>query len=127
MRSEHPLSDDEIRAVVPSIFAPSPHGSRSERYIYIPSYNRAEYVNERKTIDAGMAGFIGLTRRMLPAASGLDRADRAVLLVQPEQTRCLHPACAAGGHASAGPLAARPAASWRYRLRVQVTFLRAAD
>ena len=37
LRSEHPLSDDQIRAVVPSIFAASPHESRSERYSYIPT------------------------------------------------------------------------------------------
>ena len=37
LRSEHPLSDDQIRAVAPSIFAVAPHGSRSERYSYIPT------------------------------------------------------------------------------------------
>lgn len=37
LRSEHPLSDDQIRAVAPSIFADTPHGSRSERYSYIPT------------------------------------------------------------------------------------------
>ncbi|MBO1011881.1 DUF932 domain-containing protein, partial [Acidovorax sp. SD340] len=37
LRSEHPLSDDQIRAVAPSIFAQAPHGSRSERYSYIPT------------------------------------------------------------------------------------------
>lgn len=37
LRSEHPLSDDQIRAVAPSIFAEAPHGSRSERYSYIPT------------------------------------------------------------------------------------------
>jgi hypothetical protein len=37
LRSEHPLSDDQIRAVVPSIFADAPHESRSERYSYIPT------------------------------------------------------------------------------------------
>lgn len=35
LRSESPLSDDQIRAVAPSIFADAPHGSRSERYSYI--------------------------------------------------------------------------------------------
>ena len=30
-------SDDQIRAVAPSIFAQAPHGSRSERYSYIPT------------------------------------------------------------------------------------------
>ena len=37
LRSEHPLSDEQIRAVAPSIFAQAPHGSRSERYSYIPT------------------------------------------------------------------------------------------
>jgi hypothetical protein len=37
LRSEHPLSDDQIRSVVPSIFADAPHESRSERYSYIPT------------------------------------------------------------------------------------------
>lgn len=37
LRSEHPLSDDQIRTVVPSIFADAPHQSRSERYSYIPT------------------------------------------------------------------------------------------
>ncbi len=37
LRSEHPLSDDQIRSVVPSIFAEAPHESRSERYSYIPT------------------------------------------------------------------------------------------
>lgn len=32
-----PLSDDRILRVVPSIFAEAPHGSRSERYTYIPT------------------------------------------------------------------------------------------
>lgn len=37
LRSESPLSDDQIRAVAPSIFAEAPYGSRSERYSYIPT------------------------------------------------------------------------------------------
>ncbi|MDH0380628.1 DUF932 domain-containing protein [Comamonas aquatica] len=37
LRSERPLSDDQIRAVAPSIFADAPHESRSERYAYIPT------------------------------------------------------------------------------------------
>src|SRR5690606_1109886 len=32
-----PLSDEQIRAVAPSIFAQAPHGSRSDRYSYIPT------------------------------------------------------------------------------------------
>lgn len=32
-----PLDDDQIRAVAPSIFAGSPHESRSERYGYVPT------------------------------------------------------------------------------------------
>jgi hypothetical protein len=37
LRSDHPLSDDQIRRVAPSIFADAPHQSRSERYAYIPT------------------------------------------------------------------------------------------
>ena len=37
LRSEHPLSDDQIRAVAPSIYAEDKHDSRSERYSYIPT------------------------------------------------------------------------------------------
>jgi len=37
LRSDRPLSDDRIRAVAPSIFADAPHGSRSDRYAYIPT------------------------------------------------------------------------------------------
>ncbi|ENK3929242.1 TPA: DUF945 domain-containing protein [Pseudomonas aeruginosa] len=37
LRSEYPLSDEQIRAVAPSIFAEAPHASRSERYSYIPT------------------------------------------------------------------------------------------
>ena len=37
LRSEHPLSDDQIRTVAPSIFADAPHASRSQRYAYIPT------------------------------------------------------------------------------------------
>ncbi|OMG66349.1 hypothetical protein AUR61_005515 [Stutzerimonas balearica] len=37
LRSDAPLSDEQIRAVVPSIFAEAAHESRSERYSYIPT------------------------------------------------------------------------------------------
>nr|WP_281192335.1 DUF932 domain-containing protein [Pandoraea oxalativorans] len=37
LRAESPLSDDPIRAVAPSIFAPTPHESRAERYRHIPT------------------------------------------------------------------------------------------
>ena len=37
LRSSSPLTDDEIRAVAPSIFAADKHASRSERYTYIPT------------------------------------------------------------------------------------------
>ena len=37
LRSDHPLSDDQIRRVAPSIFADAPHESRSPRYSYIPT------------------------------------------------------------------------------------------
>ncbi|RTB44099.1 DUF932 domain-containing protein [Pseudomonas aeruginosa] len=37
LRSDYPLTDDQIHAVVPSIYADMPHDSRSERYTYIPT------------------------------------------------------------------------------------------
>jgi hypothetical protein len=37
LRADHPLSDDQIRAVAPSIFGEDKHASRSERYSYIPT------------------------------------------------------------------------------------------
>lgn len=37
LRSDSPLSDDQIRRVAPSIFAEAPHESRSQRYSYIPT------------------------------------------------------------------------------------------
>lgn len=36
-RSPVPLADDQLRKVAPSIFAEAAHGSRSERYSYIPT------------------------------------------------------------------------------------------
>src|SRR5450830_1048897 len=35
LRADHPLSDDQIRSVAPSIFAEDKHASRSDRYSYI--------------------------------------------------------------------------------------------
>lgn len=37
LRSREPLSNDQIRAVAPSIFAVDKHESRSQRYTYIPT------------------------------------------------------------------------------------------
>ena len=37
LRADHPLSDDQIRRVAPSIFAEEKHASRSDRYAYIPT------------------------------------------------------------------------------------------
>ena len=37
LRSEMPLSEDQMRATAPSIFAAGKHASRSERYTYIPT------------------------------------------------------------------------------------------
>lgn len=37
LRSDRPLSDDQIKAIAPSIYTDAPHGSRSERYSYIPT------------------------------------------------------------------------------------------
>jgi hypothetical protein len=37
IRSETPLSDDQMRCAAPSIFAEGKHASRSERYTHIPT------------------------------------------------------------------------------------------
>jgi hypothetical protein len=37
IRSETPLNEDQMRRAAPSIFAEGKHGSRSERYTYIPT------------------------------------------------------------------------------------------
>jgi len=37
LRSDSPLSEDQMRVVAPSIFAAGKHASRSERYTYIPT------------------------------------------------------------------------------------------
>lgn len=37
MRGDQPLSEDQMRASAPSIFAEGKHASRSERYTYIPT------------------------------------------------------------------------------------------
>lgn len=37
LRSVNPLTDDQIRAVAPSIFATEKHESRSDRYAYVPT------------------------------------------------------------------------------------------
>jgi hypothetical protein len=38
----NPLSDEQIRAAAPSVFADRPHDSRSTRYAYIPTYRVLE-------------------------------------------------------------------------------------
>jgi hypothetical protein len=37
VQSSIPLTDGEIQRAAPSVFADSPHGSRSSRYVYIPT------------------------------------------------------------------------------------------
>ena len=37
LRTDQPLSEDQMRAVAPSVFAEGKHQSRSERYTYIPT------------------------------------------------------------------------------------------
>ena len=37
IRSDAPLSEDQMRAAAPSIFAQGKHASRSDRYTYIPT------------------------------------------------------------------------------------------
>jgi hypothetical protein len=42
VRSQQPLANEEIASVAPSIFATEKHGSRSERYTYIPTIHVLE-------------------------------------------------------------------------------------
>lgn len=42
VRSDSPLSNDEIARVAPSIFAEEAHESRSDRYRYIPTVDVLE-------------------------------------------------------------------------------------
>ena len=37
LRGDVPLSEDQMRAAAPSVFAEGKHASRSERYTYIPT------------------------------------------------------------------------------------------
>ena len=37
LRGDAPLSEDQMRAAAPSVFAEGKHASRSERYTYIPT------------------------------------------------------------------------------------------
>ena len=37
IRTDHPLHDDRLRSIVPSIYAKSAHESRSEKYLHIPT------------------------------------------------------------------------------------------
>ncbi|HEU6456165.1 MAG TPA: DUF932 domain-containing protein [Roseateles sp.] len=37
LRRDQPLNEDDMRAVAPSVFAQGKHGSRSDRYTYIPT------------------------------------------------------------------------------------------
>ena len=52
LRSDYPLSDDQIRRVAPSIFAEAPHDSRSERYAYIPTAAVLAELLETREVDA---------------------------------------------------------------------------
>jgi hypothetical protein len=41
IRSNSPLTDEQIRFVAPSVYASEQHSSRSDRYSYIPTKERA--------------------------------------------------------------------------------------
>lgn len=45
LRSDYPLSDEQIHRVVPSIFADAPHQSRSQRYGYIQTATVLQELN----------------------------------------------------------------------------------
>lgn len=72
IRSTRPLSDDEIREVAPSLYAPCPDESRSDNYVYIPTIDtlnalRAEgfvpfAASQNRVRDEGKRDF---TRHML--------------------------------------------------------------
>jgi hypothetical protein len=48
LRSDYPLSDDQIRRVAPSIFADAPHESRSEAVRLHPHRRRADRASQRR-------------------------------------------------------------------------------
>lgn len=47
IRSQQPLTNDEIASVAPSIFATEKHDSRSERYTYIPTIEILEKLRSK--------------------------------------------------------------------------------
>jgi hypothetical protein len=46
LRADHPLSNEQIASVAPSIFAAEAHESRSERYLYIPTVEVLDALRE---------------------------------------------------------------------------------
>jgi hypothetical protein len=84
IRSKSPLTQDQLRAVAPSIFAPAAHDSRSARYTYIPTIDvvealRAEgfepfYAAQSRTRDLERRDY---TRHMLRLRH-VDQVARAV-------------------------------------------------
>jgi len=58
IRSDKPLSNDDIRRVAPSIFASEAHESRSDRYTYIPTID----VLEKLRLEGFMPFMVAQTR-----------------------------------------------------------------
>ena len=73
LRSDYPLSDDQIHRVAPSIFAEAPHESRSQRYAYIPT---ATVLTELRK--EGFQPFM-VTQTRLPADAAALAAQRGYL------------------------------------------------
>lgn len=42
IKNNQPLENDQLKKIAPSIFAEEPHGSRSNKYVYIPTINIIE-------------------------------------------------------------------------------------
>lgn len=64
IRKDRPLTDGEIMAVAPSIYAEAPHASRSDRYAYIPTVHVLNGLR-----DAGFQPFMAAQARV--TAKGL--------------------------------------------------------
>jgi hypothetical protein len=82
LRSDYPLSDDQIRRVAPSIFADAPHESRSERYAYIPT--AAVLTELRKE---GFQPFMVTQTRVRTKAARAHQTHDSPAPCQPDQRR----------------------------------------
>lgn len=96
-----PLTDDEIRATAPSVFAENKHGSRSDRYTYIPTIDllvglRKEgfepfYAAQAKCRNPGMEDYTKhLLRLRQVDAKGVDGTVSDIILVNSHNGGCCY-------------------------------------